>query len=102
MNINLLIKYIIYQIYLKKSRKGIPLKNLSKPAAIKRAKLAAITRKKNRDEREGITGTSKKIVLNLDEALFNDFIKSCDVAHDPTPTAGIRRAIQDYIDKHPG
>ena len=74
---------------------------MSKDAAIKRAKLAAITRKKNRDEREGITGKSKKIVLNLDEALLNDFKKSCDIAHDLTLTAGIRRAIQDYIDKHP-
>ena len=84
----------------RKSRKGIPL-NLSKDDAYARAKKAAITRKKNKAKREGITGKSKKIVLNLDEALLNDFEKSMTVTHDLTLTAGIRRAMQDYIDKHP-
>ena len=89
----------------KKSRKGIKL-NLSKTPAGRlklreRARLAAETRKRNRDERDEITGESKKIVLHLDESLLNDFNKSRKPGHDLTLTAGIRHAMQDYIAKYP-
>jgi len=84
----------------KKSRKGIKL-NLSKEKLRERARKAAETRKRNRDKRDEITGESKKIVLHLDESLLNDFKKSMKPGHDLTVTAGIRHAMQDYIDKHP-
>ncbi len=84
----------------KKSRKGIKL-NLTKAQLHERARKAAETRRENRAREEGIRGESRKIIFYLDEFLLDHFDKSRKVAHDLTLTAGIRRAMQDYIDKHP-
>ena len=89
----------------KKRRKRSPLKGrkstLSKQELSDRAILAAKTRAKNRALAEGIRGKPQKISLLIDESLLERFEKCRQNAGDHTLTAGIRRAMQDYIDKHP-
>ena len=89
----------------KKNRKRSSLKGkklkMSWKAKSARAVLAAKTRAENRAKEAGIRGESKKILLVLDGSLLEAFQKSRKKAHDMTLTAGIRRAMQDYIDKHP-
>ena len=63
-----------------------------------RAIKAAKTRAMKRAEEAGIRGESKKILLVLDENLLHDFDQCRKMAHDLTLTAGIRRAMQEYID----
>tara|TARA_Y100000310_G_C19941165_1_gene472607 strand:- start:154 stop:453 length:300 start_codon:yes stop_codon:yes gene_type:complete len=86
----------------KKKRKRSPLKGkpstLSKPALIARAILAAKTRARNRAQAEEIRGEPKKISIVIDESLLKRFEKCrLEVGGDHTTTAGIRRAMQDYI-----
>ena len=83
----------------RKSRKGIPI-NLSPSELRERAKKSAITRAKNRAKEFEIRGETLKILLLLDENLLKDFDKARIIAHDRTLTAGIRRAMQDFIDKY--
>jgi len=85
--------------YHKKSRKGIPI-NLSPSELRERAKKSAITRAKNRAKEFEMRGETLKILLSLDENLLKDFNKARIIAHDRTLTAGIRRAMQDFIDKY--
>ena len=79
--------------------KGKPI-NMSREAILDRARRSAITRAKNRAKEFGIRGEPKKISLILDGNLVKDFDKARIIAHDPTLTAGIRRAMQDFIDKY--
>tara|TARA_Y100001949_G_scaffold165485_1_gene161268 strand:+ start:350 stop:664 length:315 start_codon:yes stop_codon:yes gene_type:complete len=76
--------------------KGKPI-NMSREALQDRARRSAITRAKNRAKEFGIRGEPKKISLILDGNLVKDFDKARIIAHDPTLTAGIRRAMQDFI-----
>ena len=78
------------------ARKGKPI-NMSREAILDRAKRSAITRAKNRAKEYNIRGEPKKISLILDGNLVKDFDKARIIAHDPTLTAGIRRATQDCI-----
>ena len=86
----------------KKNRKRSSLKGkklkMSWKAKSARAVLAAKTRAENRAKEAGIRGESKKILLVLDENLLRDFNQCRKMAHDLTLTAGIRRAMQEYID----
>ena len=83
------------------TRKRSPLKGrkspLSKQKLIDRAVLAAKTRAKNRARAEGVRGKPKKISLVIDETLLNDFEECRKKARDATLTAGIRRAMQEFI-----
>ena len=63
------------------------------------ARKAWITRREN-EKKGGREGKKKRVVLLLDKDLLANLEKSCKNACDPTLTAGIRRAIQDYNDKH--
>ena len=79
------------------SRKGKKL-NMTWKAKSDRAIKAAKTRAAKRAKEAGIRGESKKILLVLDENLLHDFDQCRKMAHDLTLTAGIRRAMQEYID----
>jgi len=91
--------------YTKKNRKGSSRKGkklkMTWQEKSDRAFKAARTRAKNREMEADVRGESKKILLLLDGSLLEAFQKSRKKAHDMTLTAGIRRAMQDYIDKHP-
>ena len=66
------------------------------------ARKAWITRRKNEKKGGRVEGKKKRVVLLLDKSLLTDMETSCGNAHDLTLAAGIRRAIQDYNDKHLG
>ena len=82
-------------------KKAHPLKGkkspLSRPKLIARAILAAKTREKNRALAEGVRGKPKKISLVIDETILNNFEECRKNAGDATLTAGIRRAMQEFI-----
>ena len=67
------------------------------------AKKAADTKRRMKLEHEKEEGLVKKkrILLVVDERLLREFEASRKKALDVSVTAGIRRAMQDYIDRHP-
>ena len=67
------------------------------------AKKAADTKRRMKLEREKEEGLVKKkrILLVVGEDLLRQFEASRKKALDVSVTAGIRRAMQDYIDRHP-
>ena len=67
------------------------------------AKKAADTKRRMKLEREKEEGLveKKRILLAVDERLLREFEASRKKALDVSVTAGIRRAMQDYIDRHP-
>ena len=67
------------------------------------AKKAADTKRRMKLEREKEEGLveKKRILLVVDEHLLREFEASRKKALDVSVTAGIRRAMQDYIDRHP-
>ena len=66
------------------------------------ARKSWITRRKNARKEGPKEGKKKRVMLVIDESLYNRFNYWRDIGGDPTLTDGIRRAMQDYIGKIKG